>query len=1563
MSARSSDIDVDLSPPTTGRGGFRFRRVLFALLILILLLLSGAIILHRQLLQAYAPTILNTLVREFRDDYDLELTWDGYRIAGISDFTITGIAVTDLPTGQRLLSCDSLRFRSSLYALAIKGEDPFGAVTSIELDYPVVTLGREDGRWNTGRLLEPREGEKYEFPGRLGLVIRDGIVEWLGGEFADDVPVQRFQIAGIQGNLDLERDGAMGLCLEGMLSGTELEPAPVKMQGVYDPAKELLTITAQVEGMDLRLPGPSLAGYHVEELSGFADAGISLLIGPSAGEDGFSLLGQAAIRDGTIGTDYVKPIVRDVSGDLHFSHKSIFTTGLTANFDDAIINVRGRLADFDDLSFDIVADSDGIPARTIRGLVPDLEMLPVDGRLSGCIAITGIPEDLDILVQADPSDLSLFAVPFRVNHFLAWYAEDKLTIQRCEIGLFGGTVTADGVVDLATDEPAYSASLAVRDIECGPLIQSVQAAIPRDLTPIGNVSADITLSGSGSGFPEVAGVVESNRCMIPKYPELFPLRITVPVEAVENGFRITGASGTAKGLTVLAEGEVSLDGGFAGTVALTIDEPSLLESLTKLPIEGQLALAGDLTVPASGNAAFSGEAEFMNGVIGSLPAPTISARLSYDGSSLNLSDFSGILGGATISGELAIPLSGDAADDAAGAFEMRGLNIGPLLPEKYASVISTSLDITGEAQYARRSETASHDALIFAISISETAARAGPNIFTTVDGGLEVEISLPLGNLSASSIKLRGPIELRPALAEIYQGRVLTPYSSHLVREITGFLSDGTESDAPADKAPIPPISGTFLLASEIVDPLGDTHGSIDVSSEGFALAGWEFESSEFLLSSDDGTHWGVELSAGSPGGGSFDIEGGIKRGATWPESTLDLTATIEDSGINQAFELLGLSELGRFAGSLSGEGRIGGTLAGPVIDAFHLDLSESEAFGMSLKQGGITFGYDPPILTLSELDLEGKDGFHAFGEGSLDLTNPSIANASLVFRLDDFNLELLSDVVDEKPKIGGVLSGSVMLAQDGLGPKVHYSATINDASWKSGDALVQLGNLFLEAVSRPGEKQMELTRVELAGNGESIMVSGLLPSSYLLPQTADLLDLTITSDTGYSPKIPEGLIAAGIAWDGGLGPVDLKLNGSLVRPMLSGEFNVALTDIRLGELTLIHNLDGVFQVEDSVVIATPENVRASGPGWELGLDGQLNLLEIRGAVVPESWRAPRQSETARISVLPITEGPLRISAEQGLSFDVVLGEGEDAPALALREGILALTGKARILGGSIDISNLPEIPIPDEAAGEGLIVLDLQADLEGNLKVSSGTTFEFNFNSGSLALTGYGSSPLLAGTLVAPDGWLDIAGNHFVLIEPLEMTFSSVYRFDPHITAIAQANLREVRSPDSFGEELTVNARINGRLTNIEEVEFTSDPPMSRDEILLALAYEDIAFRTIGGSLFGESFGAPGFQDAEFESLFLPLASSFLSRYIRREAGLLDFEFQLDPKQRLRIYIEGEVLDNLVMYYRRTFGPVTYDTHLWGARYRWRPRSWVGFEVDNDESITPQMQYIIPLD
>ncbi len=1554
------------------RAGFRLRRVLLVLLVILILIFSTAVLFHRSLIRAYAPGILNTIAGEFEVYYDLRLTWDGYRVTGLNDFTVTGISIMDIPTGALLLSTDSIRVRTSLFALAIRGRDPISGVTSVELEHPVIALQCEDGRWNTGSLLEPGRGEPYRFPGRLGIIIRDGLIEWGGGELADGVPFPQSRIAGLQGVYRLESNGDIGFRLDGMFSGHEIEPTSITAQAAYNPESYMINISIDASSVDLKLIEPLFDESVLRDVSGLGDTDVSILIGPDAGELGYSILGKATVSNGAFLNDFLDIHATEVNGDLHFSHESVFSSGLTGNVEGATVTVQGHITDFEEeiLTANLIIDAENIPASFAGDRLPALETFNPGGSISGTAEVSISSDHVDAVISAKSGTVSISGFSSDLENFLAWYADDIFVVKQMEVNILGGNVIADGVVDFTAEELSYSFHVLGGNLPSEEFFRILPGSSEIETMPAGILSGELNISGRGSELPSVSGVLEADGVILPAFPNLPPVHASVPIIVSGDEINITGACAVTDGAEILAEGVYRLNDGFEGTMAVTVDDPEILHRITGAPIEGMFAISGDIGFSVDAGVGFVGEAYLSDGVLGSLKVPNLSTRIACDSETVRIWDLSGLIGAGAIEGEMTIPLQGSDPGIDTGSFVLQGLNIGSMLPSEYSAAISTTLDITGRVNYRSDSKI-----LTVGLEIIEDAAQLGPNVLSTDEEGISVRIDFPFEDVMDPSLVVSGTLNSRPADAPIYQGRTLTPYSSRVVSEITDLLTGRSMEERGTSEPAIPAVSGAIDIRAELTNLFGKPDGSVDITTGDIVVAGMEFSSSLLHISGADGDSWDIELRVDALDAGSLEITGEIERGETLGDSPLTLSAAVHDSGFNGLLGLLGLSELGTTSGTINGSGFIEGTLTTPVVDTFQLKFGESVAFGVPLSQGEVNFSYDFPMLSISGLEIEGADGFRALGAGAVDLNSVSLTGATLVLRLDDFNLNTISSALDTDLPFMGTVSGTVQLSQDALGPKIHYDASVDEFAWGIGDASLPLGSISLSAEARPGDDQIVINNLELSNNDKSIVVFGKIPADGH-DSGADLFDLLITSDTGFSLPMPEGNIDPVVSWKDGLGPVNLSLTGSIAFPVLSGDIDLDFNEVNLYDAILVDSIAGTLHAENSVITTSSELIRVMGRDWNLGLEGNIDLNKLKLYLASYIERENRYIFNAgsigEIKVAHPSGEPIRINGS-GFDFRILPGTDGNTPTITmkgLRDGFsTAVTGDISIVGGQVDIARLPEFSQSDgttETKDKDIsVTFDLHGELLAGFRMQYGNMFNLIVEDADVDLSGNMNYPIVTGSLFAPDGWIDLFGNHFILIEPLEMRLSSLYPpTDPHIKATARRHFREVQSPGFYGEELVITARIDSRLSNmIENIQLTSEPPLGKDQLIAAMAYEDFVFRTIGNAIFGDGAMSSGFEDMDFGGVVLPFATSYLSRYIRREAGFTDFEISMDREQNLLIYLEKEIFDDLVMYYFQKFGPDSEDDYRWGARYRWRPRSWIGFEIDNDEEITPQIEYIIPLD
>ncbi len=1559
---------------TKNRGRFRLRRVIGALFLFLIFVLSIAVLLHRSLLRAYAPGILSSLAIECREYYDLEITWNGYRIDRLSDFTITGITITDIPSGIPLLATDALRIQTSLPAILIRGKNPLKAVTSVRLDNPLVTLGREEDKWNVGSLLEPGGEEQWQFPGRLSILIGNGTIEWLGGEVSDRYPLQSSRITALDGIFRLGVNGGMGLDLEGLLSSNDLETSELSITGSYDADEFLIHINVTAGSLDLGLLAEIADMRGIHNLDGFADDfKASILIGPDAGSNGLSILGQCILRESRTNLDLYELSIEELSGDLYFSEESVFSPRLLGIIDGAATQVSGRYTDFTAVrkTTDLVIEASDIQPSTIGRIVDGFDAMPVTGLFNARAEVsTSVEKGVEVVVSGNSSDMSIFMYRTEMPEFFGWYTDKKFVLNRATFDMYGGVAVADGILDVSGNNSAYEYNVSLENIPVQKTAPFLENVLPSGMMPAGLLSGDIVVSRQGDAGTRYSGVIQSSGILIPGIPELADIVVTLPFEFIGGEFGILGATLSASGINVLGEGVYRVGDRFDGSVALTVDDRDLMEGIFGLPLEGEFAVAGDIGYHPGANLNFSGEAYLTDGRIGNVPVPNLWSRVAFDGDEIRISELGGLVGGGTIDGELIIPLSPGNSGREAGSIAITGLDIGSMVPDRLSSVISTSIEIIGDIDYM-----AAGDKLIFDMTLVEQSGRVGSNAISTGGDGISVVVDYPLGEAGNVSVLVSGTVESHPASAPVYQGRVLNEFSERIVRGVTDLLSGRTREEIQGDSVAIPSVTCTIDINANLVDIFEDTRGSIDLNARDIASGSFELGSVDFSLESENSADWSVDILADANEAGIFEVTGTVHRGTNLSESAIDLTTAVSRSELASLFEAVGLPGYERSSGTINGSGTIGGTIGIPVIEEFILNVGESEAFGIELEQGSATFSLTPPTLNLDSLDLEGSTGFRALGAGTIDLDSPSLTTASMVLRIDEFDLQVISRALERDFPVAGKLSAIIQLAQDALGLKMLYDADIDDLAVMVSGGFLPLGNLSFKAESRPGTNQLEIMKLDLTRDDELISISGMAPANIDLSDT-NLFDLTIDSETGYSFPVPGSFSESGLDWSGGLGPTHLTLTGSFLNSDLSGEIGLDIRDVSYFGEVGAEALSGMLEVENSIITASPDEVGITGTDWVLGLDGMfnLNVLKLYIPLYIAHLKYPSipldgEYSIGRISFVQLTSYPIRFSGP-GFEFMLVPGTGDDAVRLELNgmaEGFTqTVTGLVSIAGGQVDIAALPVFPTIDPYADIPLSTLsfNLRTEITSSLRVQNGSSMNVVFEQGALDLVGTLSRPALTGKIIAPDGWLDILGNHFVLIEPLEFTFTSLYSItDPRIKATAQATLREVRSPGLFGEQLVVTARIDSRMKSIlEGLHLTSEPPMSEESIIAALAYEDVVFRTVSSTLFGTGTISPGFDDVDLTGMGLSVATSYLSRHIRRSAGFTDFAFSLDERQNVLIYLEKEVFKNVVMYYQQRFGPDEEDEYLFGARYRWRPRSWVGFEYDSEEEITPRVEYIIPL-
>lgn len=1600
---KSAVPDKSKGAPSEKRSKFHLGRLLLTLLSIFLLIVSLAIFLHRQLLQAYAPAMLDSLAWSMEEFYGLKFEYEGTKVSGLNDFDITGIKLTDITQDSTFFTCTSIRIRSSVFAIMLRGMDPVQAVTAVEIENPVINLGREEGKWNTGTLFEPGEGEPYDFPGILTVTMRNGKFEWLGGELADGVGLRNCWIKNFESELKLTNNSSMGITLDGILGGINVTESGISITGEYNPETYEMKISTSAPELDLSLLSEWLQEYNFNHITGTSNTSATILIGQSAGEDGWSLAGIGELNNGTISYEDYSAFASDLAGPLHFSGKSLFTSGIDGRVGPADINISGRLGDFGDTSYNLRIDADKIDEWLAGIMYPPLIFMPLQFDLSGTVEINGKTENLRFRASDVHGVCNYDGTIFNVEDLDGWYESKKLTIASALLNFFGGNISAAGTADFNNLPPVYSATASGYGFDVEELQYLVAPQSTGGLMRGGTASFSVSLQNDETGHPVYYGIADAGGIYLDGYTQYGSLHVNLPFRGNTDSVAITGISASSAVLSAIGSGTYNFDSGFTGDIAIVSSHDGILLSDSPY-IAGNFAFAGDLDYSASSGVGLDGEAVISHAYVNSMELPEIATRINLTGDSLTLSEISGVVGGGIVEGDLTFPVSAGSSLTS-GNFKIAGINVGNFLDPPYNEIFATSLDINGNLVYTP--DAASGGIFTLELLISDDNVMIGPNLLSTGEEPLSASLSIPVRDISSAGMTINGKINSKPTGAALYEGRILTEYSAEVVRRVTELLSGQTYDVSVLPE--IPALDGAISIDLSVKNLIAGANGYIELLSDGISIRGWQLKAVTARLESLDGERWTTDLILDSGESGSLSISGEITRAASFRESIIDLNAAISNSGLNQAFQFLGLSEYGKFTGEISGSGSIGGTIGSPTVRGFQLNMSESEAFGISLDQGTLNFGFDSPNLTFESLDLTGKDGFRALGQGSIDLSSPSLTNANFVFRVDNFDLQDTSGFTGTESPVSGSLSAVIQLAHDGLGPKVIYRFDVTSFGINTSGNTFNIGDIHLSAMQRPDSNILEISNIEITNGDESVHAEGQFPFIHTedVPFIIQFLNkepinppieamnrimelavnyrhnIRIWSDSGYSPDIPPGLFAQGLSWSGGFGPFELNIGGKLIEPTITGDLNINVTDIRLGDLVLANGLSGQLSGTEDSLIAERGNLYFHGPDWRVELEGELDMGFVQSSlknillpalgpqvqpVTTVNDEANGDSPTVETVIarpllslsLPENE-PITFSGS-GYSVKLARSSMGGPPGLFLTDKGFQIAGALELVSGNLDLSKLPELPKGGSDRTYPFVDFDFGVYIGGTFRVLNGNLFSFDFTDGNIILMGSDVNPYFLGGISAPSGWLDLFGNHFTLTEPVELRFTQLEPFNPIVKAGARTIIRNVRSPGFYGEELAVNARIDSRMNNIiDSVQLTSDPDLPQDQIIAALAYEDFLFRTVGGTLLGDSTGGTsGFDSIDFSTVAIPFAASFITKYLRREVGLSDFQLSYDNDNHVRIYIESEVFDNVQMYFYQTFGPDISNDYLWGTRYRFRPRSYFVVELDSNEDVTTKVEYII---
>ena len=314
-------------------------------------------------------------------------------------------------------------------------------------------------------------------------------------------------------------------------------------------------------------------------------------------------------------------------------------------------------------------------------------------------------------------------------------------------------------------------------------------------------------------------------------------------------------------------------------------------------------------------------------------------------------------------------------------------------------------------------------------------------------------------------------------------------------------------------------------------------------------------------------------------------------------------------------------------AGALAADGRIGGTLAAPVVTATVRapSLAVGDASGI-VVDGDLA--YRANTLALNRVDLAWQEA-RATARGSIGLTGRRPID--LAVRADGLRVAGLlrafeksavpaTGIVSAQAQVGGTISDPIA--------NLHVQAT----------ELVAYNEVLgtLDADGRLAGRTLDVTRFELdkpqpGGNGR---ISGT--GSYQLTSRAYTIDLGSKNVRLLTTTLPDGRLVTG--------GVDLAARGRGTVASPAGVINVRTADLMVGDVligtatadtTLASGLADTIAAAERFGLRATSSIRTSRP-YPATISAQINDLDL--AALPLKLRTPL---TGRLRARLDAQGPL----------------------------------------------------------------------------------------------------------------------------------------------------------------------------------------------------------------------------------------------------------------------------------------------------------------------------------
>lgn len=446
-------------------------RILGAVALIIILGVSGLWYYTAQ--EDFMRLAGNSAATVAEDALGVKVDVGAIKVNSLHDLEINDIAVYDkqaqpiITAKQAVVSCR---------LLAVLSDSPADAVKEVTVrDAKAYIVNRTDGTWNYEDLLSG-DSSSNAFHGKINIENST-----LTGSFADN----ELTLSNLNGYVDMKNYPAIELKASAENNGTNIETS-----GQVSSDRQLVDVS--LKRLDLKNYLALIPAGVVPDDVSLNDGLInSARVHIDRNSDELRLVGQAEFAEGNV--EVKGTTIEDINGFASFTEKDA-VLNVTATANEQTANAHGKIKILDGAPYmDLELSSDSFDISKILTDIPYSGAASFKAKVAGTFANPTVQGNIAV------NSGIAYDIPFGNALAAVRYQDGTVFISKLTLGLFGGNVSGDGVIN--TSDLGYTANIKLDGVD----LTKIAELYPGIADFTGIVSADIGLSGTGAAVETIKG--------------------------------------------------------------------------------------------------------------------------------------------------------------------------------------------------------------------------------------------------------------------------------------------------------------------------------------------------------------------------------------------------------------------------------------------------------------------------------------------------------------------------------------------------------------------------------------------------------------------------------------------------------------------------------------------------------------------------------------------------------------------------------------------------------------------------------------------------------------------------------------------------------------------------------------------------------------------------------------------------------------------------------------------------------------------------------------------------